>query len=411
MATEQIITALTEPIRILFTGDLCPHNRIEKFALEGKFDSVFNDFTDVFQGNDLNVSDLECPLTLSDKARAKIGPHQKAHPNCIGLLKYASIGLVAMSNNHIMDYGAEGATETIRLCKAEGIGTVGLGHGAGSGEQEAGSRERGAESREQRAGKGEPAARDPYILETKGKRIAVLNFADNEFLTIPGSELQANSIDPVNNYYDIQKAQKGNDFVILIIHGGNEFYHLPSPRIKNLCRYYIDQGVDAIISHHTHRFSGYEVYRGKPVFYGLGNFIYDWPGRVNSDWNQGYVVKLEISEKIDFNIIPLKQGNEMPGVFHLDEDETIAFHKELNRLNEIISDDLKLESEFRRYCETVFPMYDAFIEPYFGRFITAMQKRGLLPKLMNRRKRLLLLNLTRCESHREVLLTMLKKYE
>lgn len=408
MAGEQNIVMLAEPIKILFTGDLCPHNRIEKLALEGKFESVFNDFIDVFQGNDLNVTDLECPLTLSDKARAKIGPHQKAHPDCIGILKYANIGLVAMANNHIMDYGEEGARETIGLCRAEGIRTVGIGRGQEAEGREHGAEggERGAGSKEQRAG-----SREPYVLEVKGKRIAILNFADNEFLTSTDGELRANPIDPVNNYYDIRKAKEENDFVILIVHGGNEFYNLPSSRIKNLCHFYIDQGVDAIISHHTHRFSGYEVYQGKPVFYGLGNFIYDWPGRVNTGWNQGYVVRLLIGEKIDFEIIPLKQGNEKPGVFHLNEDETADFNKELHGLNAIIADDLKLEAEFRKYCETVFPMYDAYIEPFFGRWITALQKRRLLPKLMTRRKRLLLLNLTRCESHREVLLTMLKKYE
>jgi len=395
MADEPDIGMLAEPVRILFTGDLCPHNRTEKLALEGKFKSIFNDFTDVFQGNDLNVTDLECPLTLSDRARAKIGPHQKAHPDCIGILKYAKIGLAAMANNHIMDYGEEGARETIGLCMAEGIGTVGVG---------AGSREQGAREKEH-------GAREPYILETKGKRIAIMNFADNEFLTTPDGELQANPIDPVNNYYDIRKAKEENDFVILIVHVGNEFYNLPSPRIKKFYHFYIDQGVDAIISHHTHRFSGYEIYRDRPVFYGLGNFIYDWPGRVNSGWNQGYVVKLLISDKVDFEIIPLKQGNEMPGVFHMNEDETAIFNQEHNRLNVIITDDLKLEDEFTRYCETVFPMYDAYIEPYFGRWITAMQKRRLLPKLMNRRKSLLVLNLTRCESDREVLLTMLYKYE
>jgi len=251
MANEPDTGMLAEPVKILFTGDLCPHNRIEKLALEGKCESVFNDFIDVFQGNDLNVTDLECPLTQSDNTRTKIGPYQKAHPACIGILKYANLGLAAMANNHIMDYGEEGARETIGLCRDGGIGTVGIGRGQGAG------------SREQKAG-----SREPYILEAKGKRIAILNFADNEFLTSPDGELQANPIDPVNNYYDILKAKEENDFVILIIHGGNEFYNLPSPRIKKLYHYYIDQGVDAIISHHTHRFSGYEVYHGKPVFYG-----------------------------------------------------------------------------------------------------------------------------------------------
>jgi poly-gamma-glutamate synthesis protein (capsule biosynthesis protein) len=83
----------------------------------------------------------------------------------------------------------------------------------------------------------------------------------------------------------------------------------------------------------------------------------------------------------------------------------------MNELNSIIADDKLLETEFQKYCEQVLPMYDAFIEPYFGKIITSLRKRGLFPKLMGRRKRLLLLNITRCESHKEVLHYLLKKNE
>ncbi|NWJ51753.1 MAG: CapA family protein [Bacteroidetes bacterium] len=375
-----------DKIRILFTGDFCPHNRIENLSCIGNFSAVFNDFMDVFAGNDLNVTDLECPLTDLTIGRSKIGPLQKANPNSIRLLQYAGIGLAAMSNNHIMDYGEAGASQTLENCKFTGIATVGIGTN-------------------------EKDARRPFILHKKGQKIAILNFADNEFLTAPHGIIQANPINEIHNFYDIQKARLDNDRVIVIIHGGNEFYNLPSPRIKELYRYYVDIGADAIISHHTHRFSGYEVYNGKPIFYGLGNFIYDWPKRINSDWNIGFVVRLNITKNIDFDIIPLKQGNDITGVFHLNEQEKKTFHKKLESLNSIIATDFKLEQEFQKYCESVYPMYDAFIEPYFGKVLTAIRKRGLFPKLMSKRKRLLLLNIIRCASHRDVLLNLLKKYE
>ena len=377
---------MADEIKIVLTGDLCPHKRIEKLAGEGRYDQIFNDFIEVFQGNDLNIADLECPLTELTTGRPKTGPHQKAHPLTVGLLKYAHIGLTAMANNHMMDFGAKGAMQTIDLLKNSGIAVVGIGENAES-------------------------ARKYFVLKAKNKRIAILNFADNEFITTPESAEQCNPIHPVHNYDDITKARKENDFVIVIAHGGNEFYHLPSPRIKELYRHYVNIGADAIISHHTHAYSGYEVYKGKPVFYGLGNFIYDWPGKVNTPWNQGYVVRLKISKKIDFNIIPLKQCDEEPGVIHLSETEEKTFMKRIAELNAIIANDKLLEIEFRKYCEQVKPMYDAYIEPYFGKTITSLRKRGLFPKFMGRRKRLLLLNITRCESHREVLHRLLKKYE
>jgi hypothetical protein len=374
------------PIKILVTGDFCPHNRIEELVLRSDYRAVFNDFIDVFRGNDLNVTDLECPLTLLKNGRRKTGPHQKADPKCIELLKYAEINLAALANNHIMDFGSSGAKQTIELCWKSGINTVGAGENA-------------------------IIARKPFLIKIKNKQFAFINVADNEFLSSPDGPYQANPINLADIYHDIASTHELCDYVIVIVHGGNEFYNLPSPLTKARYRFFIEAGADAVISHHTHCFSGYEVFKGKPVFYGLGNFIYDWPGRINTDWNKGFAVRLLFSDNIHFDIIPLKQGNEIPGVFHLNENELDEFHQSLEAKNQIISDDMKLIQSFRQYINKVAPMYDAFIEPYFGRIYTALRLKGFLPNLMSRKKRLLLLNLTRCEAHREVLIQLLKKNE
>ena len=373
-----------ESIDILFTGDFCPHHRIETLSKQGNYAAVLNDFIEVFRGNDLNVTDIECPLTESKKRIPKTGPYQFAAPHTIGILKYAGIGLATMANNHIMDCDAAGAIDTMNLCKEAGIATVGVGGTAAE-------------------------RRKPFSVVIKGKKIAIINFAENEFIAAPGGEMAVNPLDPVNNYYDITAAKKTHDIVLLVVHGGNEFYSLPSPRIKETYRYFIDIGADAVISNHTHCFSGYEVYNGKPIFYCLGNFIYDWPGRTGTDWNYGFVVKLTITDVIGFTIIPLKQCNEVPGVFLLNDAEKNSFDARLAQLSGIISDDNKLAAAFDDYCHSVKRMYEAFIEPNFGNSIASLRARGFFPKLMNKRKRLLLLNLARCEAHRDVLVNLLSK--
>ncbi len=371
-------------IDILFTGDFCPHNRTEKLSEQGDYSSIFNDFIIEFEGNDLNVTDLECPLTNSKKRIPKTGPYQFAAPHNIDILKHANVSLVAMANNHIMDCDAEGALDTINACRDAGIATVGIGTTAAERSK-------------------------PFSITISGKRIAIFNFAENEFIMAPGGEVGANSLHLVKNYYDITSAKKNHDYVLLMVHGGNEFYHLPSPRIKETYRFFVDIGADAVISNHTHCFSGYEVYNGKPIFYSLGNFIYDWPGKVNTDWNKGYAVRLKIGDMIDFDIIPLKQNNEAPGLYQLNEAEKKSFDERLSQLNEIIKDDSRLSESFDNYCLTVKRMYDSFIEPNFGKTIASLRARGIFPKLMKKRKKLLLLNLTRCESHRDVLLNLLSK--
>lgn len=375
-----------DSIKILLTGDFCPINRVEKLAINRNFIEVYNDFIDVFKESDLNIIDLECPLTLSESATNKIGPHQKAHPDCINLIKYANINAVALANNHIMDYDSEGISDTLKLCSENDVKIVG-------------------------AGKTMEDAGIPLSLMLNDKKIAVLNFADNEFLSSSDNLFNCNPLDPVQNSLDIKNARQNHDFIILIIHAGNEFYELPSPRTKKLYRFLIDQGADTIVSHHTHVFSGYEIYKSKPIFYGLGNFIYDWHGKVNESWKKGFIVQLNISNQISFEIIPLKQCDDKPGIFKLNIDETREFNEKLENLNKLIANDKKLEEEFQKYCSTVFPMYNSFIEPILGPHITALKKRNLFPKLISRRKRLLLLNLARCESHREVLLNLLNKNE
>jgi poly-gamma-glutamate capsule biosynthesis protein CapA/YwtB (metallophosphatase superfamily) len=365
-------------IQILFTGDFCPHNRTEQLSKQGNYAAVFNNFIDVFKGNDLNVTDVECPLTTSNTRNEKTGPYQLAAPHTVELLKFANIQVAAMANNHIMDCGADGAIDTMQACANAGIKTVGIGVN-------------------------EVEKRTPFSTTIRGKKIAIINFAENEFITTANSTVAANGLHLVQNYYDITAAKKAHDYVLLMVHGGNEFYNLPSPRVKETYRFFIDIGADAVISNHTHCFSGYEVYNGKPIFYSLGNFIYDWPEKINTDWNFGYVVKLILGNTINFSIIPLKQNSGAPGLSYLNEQELNQFNQQIQQLNSVIANDDQLQTAFNKYCTSVKKMYQAFVEPSFGKYIASLRARGFFPTFMNKRKKLLLLNLTRCEAHRDVL--------
>ena len=369
-----------EKIKIVFTGDFCPHLRIEKLAIDGNYKAVFNDVKSEFEDNDLNIVDLECPLTNGTTQIEKTGPHQKAHPKAIDLLNEINVGLVAMANNHILDYGDKALLETMDLCKKNGILTIGVG-------------------------KDLTAARLPVIKEIKGIKIGFLNFCESEWTIAKEESPGANPIDLIENFYAIQALKQKTDKIIIIAHGGNEFYHLPSPRIKKTYRYFIDAGADAVISHHTHCYSGYEVYKKAPIFYGLGNFIYDWPDKVNDHWNFGYLVRLSIKDQIDFEIRPFKQnnGNDI-GVHYLNSEENQQFNTRLDHLNTIIADDALLSNEFQKLCEQQGDIYTLYFEPYRGKILSALRIRKLLPDLFSKRKKMLQLNVTRCESHRDILL-------
>ena len=148
-------------------------------------------------------------------------------------------------------------------------------------------------------------------------------------------------------YRSITDARRQADYVVVIIHGGLEMYQLPTLRMKETYRFFVDAGADAVVNHHQHCFSGYEVYKGKPIFYGLGNFCFDWEGRRNSIWNQGYAITLTFSEKVEHEIHPYVQCDECPAVCLQDNGH---YKTSIKKLNEIIADDRKLEERFSKYA-------------------------------------------------------------
>jgi poly-gamma-glutamate capsule biosynthesis protein CapA/YwtB (metallophosphatase superfamily) len=374
-----------ETVKVLLTGDFCPVLRIEQLARQNLPHLVFNDMLHEFQGSDLNVIDLECPLIEGGKPIIKTGPNIKASPETINLLKFARINLAAMANNHILDYGDEGLSKTVKLCQENGIGTVGIGRNLNE-------------------------ARNPYSVTIKGLKLKIINITENEWSITNGNVPGANPLDLINNYRDISQAKSQADVVIIIFHGGNEFYELPSPRVKETLHYFAEAGATAIISHHTHVSSGYEIYKGVPIFYSLGNFCYDIHDHHDREWNYGFAVLLKISEKIDFEIIPVVQNKEKPGVFKLNGPEKNAFLGRIKYLSGIISNDELLKERFADYSRENAYRYDLLFEPYRNKYIAFLKKRGFFPSLISKRKKRLFLDIIRCEAHRDLIINYLNKY-
>jgi poly-gamma-glutamate capsule biosynthesis protein CapA/YwtB (metallophosphatase superfamily) len=374
-----------ETIRILIAGDFCPEYRPQALMFENRPELVFNEFLEELKKNDLNVVDLECPLLESGVPIRKSGPNLLASPKNIELLNYGKIGLVALANNHIRDYGADGLLNTMRLCHENSIATVG-------------------------AGKNLAEARAPYLIKLKERRIAFINIAENEWSNTYDEMPGANPLDLISNQNDIIQARRDADDVIVIFHGGNEFYELPSPRIKKVLHYFVDAGATAVISHHTHVSSGYEVYKNAPIFYSTGNFCYDTKAAPNLEWHYGYAVRLILGSKVEFEIIPFVQNLLKPGIHMLDETEKQRFFKRIDELNSMISDDQLLASKFDEYCSENAYRYDLLFEPYRNKVLAYLRKRELIPSLMSKRKKRLFLNIIRCESHRDLLLGYLEKY-
>lgn len=368
---------------ILITGDFCPVNRVGELLRNRDIDNVFQDFLPYIKGSVLAITNLECPLTNSHQSISKTGPALKASSGTAEFISEAGFNLVTLANNHIMDFGADGLNSTISACTSNLLSYVGVGQDL---------------SRAQTA----------FRTEIGDKTISILNIAENEFSTTHGNYPGANPMNPVSNYYDIRKARSESDLVLVIVHGGHESYNLPSPRIKETLRFFADAGASAIFQHHAHCYSGYEVYNGVPIFYGLGNFLFDKDHKRNSPWNYGYAVELIVEELLNFKIIPYEQNNDKAGLKLLQGSEKEDFFSQLDKLNLIIQDDELLAREFMNYCNRSKRLYSSFLEPHSNRILHYLRNRKIIPSLLSKYKRSLYLNLIRCESHRDVVMKILK---
>lgn len=375
---------LPDGIKIIITGDFCLDNGIEDLCLNNQFEELYGNVLPILREKDLSITNLECPLTEKVNPIEKTGRKFIANPKCIDAIKYGAFDVVTLANNHILDQNENGLKDTIRLCKENGIKTVG-------------------------AGENLAAAMQPLYLRIKNRTIAILNFAEHEFSIATKNTAGAAPLDPIKNYYEIAEARKKSDIVIVIIHGGNEYYPLPSPRVMEIYRFFAHLGASAVIGHHTHCSSGFETFRGVPIFYSLGNFIFD-RHKQNKSWYEGYLVRMTVVENRVGRIvlIPYFQCKHDAGLELMDERESGEFLKEIERYSGVIQDTALLNNQWQAFCKSQELNYLAALK-CLGRVRKFMVKKRILPRPRIKKKDLTaLLNLFRCQAHREVTVEVLR---
>jgi len=373
-------------IKVLIAGDYVPQNRVGKLIEEGKYSDVWGDVPSITAQYHLSILNLECPVIAEN---VNVQPIKKTGPNlkctskkAIEAISFANFSAVTLANNHFRDYGNEGVSSTISLLKDAGIDYV----GGGNTLTEAGS----------------------YLTkEILGKRFVFINMCEREWSIASSANGGANQIDTISLFYQIQEAKKTSDYIIAIFHGGKELYNLPTPRMQRLYRYAIDLGADAVINHHQHCFTGYEVYKQKPIFYGIGNLCFDKGENHPKGWNYGFMVGLKFDETISFELYPYHQCDKTPGVHMLKEQG--EFRKKLVELNSIINNPVQLNKYYEEVITSSIPHVKSLLEPYWGRWFRGLVRKLGGPYLQTiEGYRYILANL-QCETHQDIVIKSLNK--
>lgn len=418
-----------ERLTLLFCGDFAPCRRWNDYEPNI---SVFGNSLDYIRNSDLAFVNLECLTTNLGKPILKDGPNLKTKSEWLKPLKDAGFNLVGLANNHIGDYGQEAVNDCVDNCRKLSLYTVGVG-------------------------KNLKEAQKVYYFEKNNIKVAIIAVCEHEYGIAEENKAGTAPLDTIDNIRQIQEAKKNADFVIISVHGGNEYFAYPRPYLRKQCQFYIEQGCDAVICHHPHVPGAYEIYNGKPIFYSLGNFLFDNSNSTDS-WNEGYMVKLNLFKNTTFvkggclsedrqgdfskdekekplchfvtsplkkgsnicdnhtnynlkyELIPYTQSYEQGGIKLMRGSEKESFLNRIEGYRNILNDKEQYEKVWNEFCNSkknsyLMVQYCPFVFRGFGRLLKII---GVARTLLKNTKRLTgRLNFIRCESHREVLLKIL----
>ena len=359
-------------MKILVAGDFCAKYRVGAELKKHNYEGLLGQVKPIIE-----KADYSQPIP-------KCGPNLKGPREMVDALQWAGFDCFTLANNHIMDYGETGMLDTLMYLNEKRADYVGGGNSIRQ-------------------------ASEILYKKIKGRILAVINCCEHEFSIATETSSGANPLNPVQQFYKIQEARKKADYVLVIVHGGHEHYQLPSPRMKETYRFFVDAGADVVINHHQHCYSGYEVYQRKPIFYGIGNFLFDWEGERNSVWNEGYLVELSFGDTISFKLIPYVQCAENPTVNFMVGDKVREVESRIDKLNEIIGDDEKLKTSFIFLVKQKCRGQKIVFSPYRNRYLRALAYRGWIPSFLNNKKLTELINYIGCESHRDISLPLLQQ--
>lgn len=213
----------------------------------------FRKVRDYLREADITFGNLECPIA----AGRKIGSGEmtfRADPGMENALTESGFNVLSLANNHVPNFGDRGIRETLAFLDEAGIKHTG-------------------------AGWDDAEAYAPAFVEAQGLTFAFLAYNDTD--VVPPS-YEAKPVHAGTAFMNVarmvtavREAKRCADFVVVSMHSGYEYAARANASQTFFGRTAIDSGADLVIGHHPHVVQPVEYYRGKFIFYSLGNFIFD----------------------------------------------------------------------------------------------------------------------------------------
>jgi len=300
-------------VSFLAFGDVNVGRTVGQKLFEGDVEYPFELVRDTLSRADVVFVNLESQLT--DQSGETQHPRFNlifcGPPEGAIALREANISVVSTANNHAYDYGLKGLHETIESLRAVGITWTGTSQDSVD-------------------------LIPPAVVVVDGVKIGFVGYT--HFVNLKGSWQGRIAVFDERKVRQALTELRGTvDFIVASYHGGAEYVERPPARIRQHMRILIDAGADVVIGHHPHYVQGIEEYRGKLIFYSLGNFVFHQPQR---EWAQkGIGVELKLARRAkgvsleQVRLLPVRAG--LQPSFSLTVAETRALFERVRKLSNV----------------------------------------------------------------------------
>ncbi|RUS47953.1 CapA family protein [Cohnella sp. AR92] len=295
------------PITLNLVGDILLDNPIDSYIRKYGIDYPFQRTADTLANADITFGNLETSVSKRGSPADKQFTF-RSRPETLESLVNAGFDGVSIANNHTLDYGFQALDDTIANLQSYHLGHTG-------------------------AGQNNDEAFTPYVKEVRGKKVAIIGISR----VLPYASWYSGknkpgiahgySMEPMMSY--VKKAVKDADYTIVFIHWNKEREDYPEDYARSYAKAFIDAGVDAVVGAHSHCLQGIEWYKGKPVFYSLGNFVFTSKTEKSSD---SMILQLALSDsEIGAKVVPAKIVQTQPRL--MDDKYNQAAYAKLNKIS------------------------------------------------------------------------------
>ena len=260
---------VSEEVSLVAVGDISYSRGVERIVRkENNANYTFLKIQDYLKSADLVFGNLETPITQGSGI-PDFEMIFRSNPGTEQALKQGGFSILSLANNHTPNFGEKGLKDTFNFLENARIKYV----GAGQNEQE---------------------AYQPVYIENKGIKFAFLAYNDTD--VVPAYyEASANRFGTAFMRIDkmieaVKEAKQKTDFVIVSMHAGIEYADKPNNSQINFAHAAVDAGADLVIGHHPHVVQTLGKYKGKYIFYSLGNFVFDQPQ--SEETKEGLAIKV-----------------------------------------------------------------------------------------------------------------------